>query len=392
VKILWFSNAPWATSGYGVQTRLIGSKISSLGHEIHYASNYGLQGATVALDEKSRVYPSLSADQRDYFLLPYHAKNIDADIVVTLYDVWTMPLSVASSFRWVPLVPIQWDRPPEIVHNILQNAYRVIAYSRFGQDKLKEVGIDALYLPHCFDPKDFRYHDKKEAREKLNFPQDRFIALMVAMNKGFPCRKSFPEVLSAWRQFNERHPDSLLHLHTCPIPVTGGVDIHTIVKSLDFPKNAVSLPDIYDYLSAISADKLSLLYSAADVLLLPSRSEGFGVPLIESAACGTPVITSDFGPMRELCFSGWLVDGQGDWDPYLGAWQFVPFVHSILSCLEQAYQAKVDGKLTLLGNQASIAAREYSVDAVTQNHLVPILEELEESLSGVGSLEMLRDL
>ena len=392
MRILFFSNAPWVTSGYGIQTRLIGSKISSLGHEIHYSANYGLQGATVALDENSRVYPSLSSDQRDYFLLPFQAKETKADIVITLYDVWTIPPGVTSSFRWVPMVPIQWREVPAGIHNILQSAFRVIAYSKFGQEKLKEVGIDALYLPHCFDPADYHFHEQNKAREKLRLPKDRFIALMVAMNKGYPCRKCFPEVLDAWRRFCERHDDVLLHLHTCALPVTGGINLHSVVSSLDFPEGRISVPEPYEYFSSIKAEKMSLLYSAADVLLLPSRSEGFGVPLIESAASGTPVITSNFGPMRELCFSGWLVDGQPDWDPRLMGWQFMPFTHSILASLEQAYEAKVTGKMDEMRKQASVSALEYSLETVTQKHLIPTLDELSKALEGTGSLDMLEDL
>lgn len=392
MRILWFSNSPWIASGYGVQTRLLGSRISSLGHEIHYSANYGLQGATVALDDKSRVYPSINASQTDYFLLPYQAKEVKADIVVTLYDIWTAPMNVVSSFRWVPMVPIQWDIVPDGMCTLLQSAFRVIAYSKFGVEKLEEVGIDALYLPHCFDPNSFCYHDQREAREQLSLPQEKFIALMVAMNKGYPCRKSFPEVLDAWRQFTRKHNDVLLHLHTCGLPVTGGINIHSVINSLDLPKGTVSLPDPYEYLSSVKPEKLSLLYSAADVLLLPSRSEGFGVPLIESAASGTPVITSNNGPMRELCFSGWLVEGQRVWNPYFDVWEFLPFTHSIVSCLEQAYQAKVDGRMNALRREATLRASDYSVDAVTENYLVPVLNNIEEALSGTGSLDVLREL
>ena len=37
---------------------------------------------------------------------------------------------------------------------------------------------------------------------------------------------------------------------------------------------------------------MAALYSAADILLFPSRYEGFGLVILEALACGTPVVTS----------------------------------------------------------------------------------------------------
>ncbi len=52
---------------------------------------------------------------------------------------------------------------------------------------------------------------------------------------------------------------------------------------------------------------LSLLYSAADVLVLPSHVEGFGLPLLEAMACGVPVVCSDAGALPEVAGDAALV-------------------------------------------------------------------------------------
>jgi len=49
----------------------------------------------------------------------------------------------------------------------------------------------------------------------------------------------------------------------------------------------------------LTQEELPLLYSAAKVLLYPSFYEGFGLPIIEAMACGTPVITSNVSSMPE---------------------------------------------------------------------------------------------
>ena len=64
---------------------------------------------------------------------------------------------------------------------------------------------------------------------------------------------------------------------------------------------------------------LSTYYRAADVVLVPSRSESFGLVALEAAACGTPVVASDVGGLRTIVDdgrTGFLIDER---DPALYA-------------------------------------------------------------------------
>lgn len=64
---------------------------------------------------------------------------------------------------------------------------------------------------------------------------------------------------------------------------------------------------------------LSTYYRAADVVLVPSRSESFGLVALEAAACGTPVVAADVGGLRTLVDdgrTGFLIGGR---DPALYA-------------------------------------------------------------------------
>jgi glycosyltransferase involved in cell wall biosynthesis len=54
------------------------------------------------------------------------------------------------------------------------------------------------------------------------------------------------------------------------------------------------------WISFISDELLRACYVAAEATILPSRQEGFGLPVIESMACGTPVICADAASLPEI--------------------------------------------------------------------------------------------
>jgi D-inositol-3-phosphate glycosyltransferase len=60
-------------------------------------------------------------------------------------------------------------------------------------------------------------------------------------------------------------------------------------------------------------DQLADFYRAADVCVVPSRTESFGLVALEAAACGTPVVAANVGGLRFLVdhgVTGYLVDGR----------------------------------------------------------------------------------
>ena len=65
---------------------------------------------------------------------------------------------------------------------------------------------------------------------------------------------------------------------------------------------------------ALPDDLLWAAYDLAHCLVFPSLNEGFGLPIAESLASGTPVVTSEFGSMREIAGhgGGLLVDPRDD--------------------------------------------------------------------------------
>jgi len=66
-----------------------------------------------------------------------------------------------------------------------------------------------------------------------------------------------------------------------------------VVEKLGLGSSIVLLP-------SLERAVLAAVYRRADVVLLPSEREGFGLPLIEAMACGTPVVASNLDVLREV--------------------------------------------------------------------------------------------
>ena len=62
----------------------------------------------------------------------------------------------------------------------------------------------------------------------------------------------------------------------------------------------LQISDVTAVLPSLDRRTLAAVYRRAALLLLPSEREGFGLPLVEAMACGTPVVASDLGALKEV--------------------------------------------------------------------------------------------
>ncbi len=69
----------------------------------------------------------------------------------------------------------------------------------------------------------------------------------------------------------------------------------------------LGLQDKVRFLNHVAEHELPLLYNVADVLVLPSLHEGFGLPALEAMSCGTPVIASNRSSLPEVVGDGGIL-------------------------------------------------------------------------------------
>lgn len=370
--VLWHSNAPWANTGYGQQTALFTPRIRDAGYDLAIYALWGLNGAIWEWDGIT-VYPGdTHGGNRTLPAVAAHHGGQDCQII-TLFDVWPMKIDAFKEMRVASWVPVDHDPiPPAVLHYFLKYGAKAIAMSQFGKRALEDKGVPALYVPHGVDTQVYKPTGGRDrVRKAMGVPEDAYVVGMVANNKGTqPSRKGFPEAFSAFEQLASRHNDVYLYVHSDKRP-NDGLDLVLTAEQFGIPEDRIRWAPQFEYLHGmIDGNAMAVLYSALDVLLNPSWGEGFGIPIVEAQACGTPVIVSDWTAMSELCGAGWLVDGQKFYNAGQGSYWLHPSVGSIVDALEEAYETPRDEE------KAVTFAAQYDVDRVFKEHWLPTLEKL----------------
>lgn len=134
-------------------------------------------------------------------------------------------------------------------------------------------GKNVTCLPNPIDSMVFSPLSKKLAREILNLPVDKRLILFGAMSATSDINKGYKELSQALSEICSENVELLVFGASKP------------EQGDQFSQRAHYLGRLHDDIS------LRVLYSAADVMVVPSRQEAFGQTASESMACGTPVVS-----------------------------------------------------------------------------------------------------
>jgi len=89
LSLNWHSNAPWAPTGYGNQTKVFVPRIKDLGYPVSITAFYGLQGGRMWLNDGTVVYP-VGNHPYGQDILGAHAMHSGANAIITLMDAWVV--------------------------------------------------------------------------------------------------------------------------------------------------------------------------------------------------------------------------------------------------------------------------------------------------------------
>ena len=136
----------------------------------------------------------------------------------------------------------------------------------------------------------FRPMDKTAARQRLGFDKDESIVLYVGR---FDPIKGIDRLLEAIAH--------LKHLKRMRLVIIGGDGPATPeYQNLQQLCSKFGIQKSVHFVGRVEQDQLPPYYSAADLLIVPSYYESFGLVGLESLACGTPVVASRVGAMEDI--------------------------------------------------------------------------------------------
>jgi alpha-1,3-rhamnosyl/mannosyltransferase len=177
----------------------------------------------------------------------------------------------------------------------VRRAVQVIAVSQCTRDDLVRVlGADVeriTVVPEGIDPRfKPRPVDEVEAfRARHGLPQ-RFL-LWVGLRRP---HKNVARLVQAYARYRERAGGTAAALVLWGMPDRRDAEADEIIRSHRL-EDVVRIPD-----RRLPDADMPLLYNAATAFVLPSLYEGFGLPPLEAAACGVPVLATSAGALPEV--------------------------------------------------------------------------------------------
>ncbi len=187
-------------------------------------------------------------------------------------------------------------RRAESERKIAQQADLSIVWSPHERDAVvKYYGGDArrvAIIPPGVDSVRFRPVDQWESRQRLGLGNERLLLYVGRLER----LKGVDILLRAM--------SSLEHPAGVRLLVVGGSDNSPELTRLQNLASELGQESRVSFLGSVTQDQLPYYYNAADVCVLPSYYESFGLAALEAAACGKPVVASRVGGLPSVVRDG----------------------------------------------------------------------------------------
>ena len=351
-RILWGSEQPTRPTGYATVSReVITRLINDYGHEV-FVIGWDYNGDPFPHPEGwTMLHAGLNQfggerlaahDPNSPTVLDMHLNEIQPDLYLSLIDCWFIGHAVLSTNRmripYIAYTPIDGFPVSYEWGKILGNVHTPLWMADFGREQFEQfvddfnsengtapkdmllpdlnryIGTKTPRIHHGVDEKVFRPRsmtEKENARKSLGIAWET-VFLSVGRNGN---RKQIPRLLDAFKRFLEANPDAdaglIIH---CGDPTDnmslGGWNLPQLVQQLGLTDRVRFSDQSANPLHGLSREDLSMLYGLADVHILATGGEGFGIPSLESMSCGVPIILPDNSTAPELIGDnerGWLV-------------------------------------------------------------------------------------
>ena len=250
----------------------------------------------------SLVRVSTNPFRRLLYDLPHLASHLDVDMLCVTY---AGPLRVKCPMTAV-VHDVSFKRHPEWfswrdravltmgVGATVRRAAAVVTISEFSKREIAEtcaVPVDRIHVTPLAAAPEFTPEERDDAAVHARYGLRRPYLLAVG---NLQPRKNLVRLLEAFGRLQAGQQFD----HDLVLAGTTG-EAATIRSAID----RLAVSDRVKAIGYVSAAELPALYRGAEVFVYPSLYEGFGLPVLEAMACGTPVLASNVPAIVEVAGS-----------------------------------------------------------------------------------------
>jgi len=318
VPILLISDAPDTQTGLGRITRDLAFVLSEMPE--FRVGTFGRGGlGSKSLPWAQYLFPE--SEQWGENLLIKACEDFSPNVPFIIFTIWdasrlfwfghpdTLPegyplksFLLSNQFQRWGYFPIDAYGPNKGFSSISSAALdrfdRMLAYSKFGRDVLSATRDNWCpdFIPHGIDQDTFiNMEDRSTGRLFLNVDMEAKLVGCVMTNQA---RKDWGLWAHIAKNLINKDPKYMFWVH---------IDALERYWSLPALIEDFGIGKHVRVTQALTDNELAVLYNACDITMLPSLGEGFGYPIAESLACGTPVVHHDYGAGHEMIEFGEIV-------------------------------------------------------------------------------------
>ena len=207
-------------------------------------------------------------------------------LVITVHgsDLYKMPKKSPIIKKWTKRILMNANH----VITVGQELYNEVL-TEYGVDEEKVTSLSMGVNRDIFKPVEF----KEKVRKELQLTNHKKMILFVG---NITAEKGIMELTEAYAAIKKQDPQYDLHL-------IGSQKDEEFVHDLKLKITEKGLEDVHLH-PALPQEEIAKWMSVAEVFVLPSYHEGFGLVALEAMACGTPVIGSGVGGLKYLLDNG----------------------------------------------------------------------------------------
>jgi glycosyltransferase involved in cell wall biosynthesis len=345
-KVLFVSEAPWYTTGYSVYTtEVLKRLVQQPNIEVAQLGIYAGANDPNLKQYPWKIYPNKPEKNHPNYAaynnptaqfgdFSYNEVLLDfmPDVVMDIRDWWMIEFEQRSPFRdfynWAIMPTV--DAEPQNSQWIAtyESADGVFAYSEFGRDVLRKQSDNMKFIdmaPPAASEVFYCSENKAEHKKSRGLHPESIIVGTVMRNQK---RKLYPDLFKAFRKFLDQtdknnvflychtyYPDigwsipELLDEHSLSNRVLftykckgcGAISTDFFQDSLQYCKKCGTFKNqLVGINNTMSEKDLADIYNMFDIYVQYANSEGFGMPQLEAAYSGLPVISTYYSAMESV--------------------------------------------------------------------------------------------